>query len=1069
MAISKPFARRYAHSEGATHIRYDSKRRLVTCGCDGDVRVFEGVEDDCFNIATGSETVTAIACYRKGDKDYAAIATGDFVVRTRCLDDPEDQLVMRFTASVNYLDASDDQGSLAAGASDFLIKVRHLVDEGDAGRTVSLTGHEAPVLCVKFDPVGKFLASSSCDGTARVWSLETSDCVKVLPILPKCSDVSLVKSLCYLAWHPKGGKVLAIPVGEHIKLYARDSWDCIGTLIDEHHKTAINVVSWSPSMESLASAGADGAVVLWNYVTRQPYMRCKNEDGMGITSLEWGQGMESDSGSVLVFGDKEGHIGTFKGVELQSEKGEESKHQRSLGEDSLLMEGIPADDIFGDHLDDDEPHSLFDREAAEVDGEEKRGGDDGEEEDDIGGPRRQRFGEAMMDDASDHGSLLGFDKPPAPNQPATSSKKPSAFSEKQLENFITSFQCSATPEDQEQRFMVYNLVGVVRSHVTDEASMIEVEFHNANTHHSFSVANGCGYTMAALSDQALALASRKTEDTHSQLYCTHFSSWDHSKDWTIPMPSKEGIVCIAIGLGWVAAATSKQMLRLFNHWLVVVYHSGPSTENVFTLHVWVLDVKRQKQVHPPHSLPLSHHAKLEWIGFSDRGLLISYDSKGMVRALSSKYALTWIPVFNAGKPLGNKADHYFLVGMTHDPDELRCILCKEHNYPPIHPKPVMSSLPLKIPLCESQLESTELEERYLRLEMLVTSGSSDTTKAAELMKGFALACKQNREYKGYELASLMPSEHSMKLALTYASRTSHVRLARYISELIQQRAMEEEEEERGREEGEEGSPDKMEDSRPALRRERSDSGAPGPESLLDSAMTGKTRLLNVKKAEHRSEEGGEWVGQPGRKGLGTLEKKDETKELFSDSECEEKPSSEGRTGEEETDKENAIAGEEDDQPESKATPHSPLYSTPGAKRPNPFKMTTPVSKRIEKERSSSFLDNIAARVDEEQKLNERKTKAKEKSDQSAKKTRKLTPKVVQNKSNQIQSSIKGGFFKQAKRPSEDMSSTEEVAKTTDAPPSPAASDSGGGVEPADQERASSKSKIASFAFESKQH
>lgn len=132
----------------------------------------------------------------------------------------------------------------------------------------------------------------------------------------------------------------------------------------------------------------------------------------------------------------------------------------------------------------------------------------------------------------------------------------------------------------------------------------------------------------------------------------------------------------------------------------------------------------------------------------------------------------------------------------------------------------------------------------------------------------------------------------MKLALTYASRTSHVRLARYISELIQQRAMEEEEEERGREEeGEEGSPDKMEDSRPALRRERSDSGAPGPESLLDSAMTGKTRLLNVKKAEHRSEEGGSGgrapklvgrgscdregdanrVGQPGRKGLGTLE------------------------------------------------------------------------------------------------------------------------------------------------------------------------------------------------------
>ena len=86
---------------------------------------------------------------------------------------------------------------------------------------------------------GFLQASSSCDGTARVWSLETSvgqecthlppssfitpltpphspphssqDCVKVLPILPKCSDVSLVKSLCYLAWHPKGGKVQPHP------------------------------------------------------------------------------------------------------------------------------------------------------------------------------------------------------------------------------------------------------------------------------------------------------------------------------------------------------------------------------------------------------------------------------------------------------------------------------------------------------------------------------------------------------------------------------------------------------------------------------------------------------------------------------------------------------------------------------------------------------------------------------------------------------------------------------------------------------------------------------------------
>ena len=101
----------------------------------------------------------------------------------------------------------------------------------------------------------------------------------------------------------------------------------------------------------------------------------------------------------------------------------------------------------------------------------------------------------------------------------------------------------------------------------------------------------------------------------------------------------------------------------------------------------------------------------------------------------------------------------------------------------------------------------------------------------------------------------------MNLALTYASKTSHVRLARYISELIQQRA-----EEDGEEPGEEGPPDEQEDDRPAMRRERSDPGALVPSirrqrsdsgALVPEMTQDKTRLLNVKMAE---EPGGEVVG-----------------------------------------------------------------------------------------------------------------------------------------------------------------------------------------------------------------
>ena len=44
------------------------------------------------------------------------------------------------------------------------------------------------------------------------------------------------------------------------------------------------------------------------------------------------------------------------------------------------------------------------------------------------------------------------------------------------------------------------------------------------------------------------------------------------------------------------------------------------TENVFQLKVWVLDVKRRKQLSPPHSLPLSLHSKLEWFGWVAKAL-----------------------------------------------------------------------------------------------------------------------------------------------------------------------------------------------------------------------------------------------------------------------------------------------------------------------------------------------------------------------------------------------------------------------------------------------------------------
>ena len=66
-------------------------------------------------------------------------------------------------------------------------------------RTVSLrgdvgviSGHEAPVLSVSLSPVSHHLLSASCDGTVKLWTLNTKACLNTYNILQKCSDVRSV-------------------------------------------------------------------------------------------------------------------------------------------------------------------------------------------------------------------------------------------------------------------------------------------------------------------------------------------------------------------------------------------------------------------------------------------------------------------------------------------------------------------------------------------------------------------------------------------------------------------------------------------------------------------------------------------------------------------------------------------------------------------------------------------------------------------------------------------------------------------------------------------------------------
>lgn len=75
--------------------------------------------------------------------------------------------------------------------------------------------------------------SSSCDGTVKIWSIETKSVVKEWNnVIPISNAFQHSKVKCTPAWDLKDGNLLAIPFSKEIKLFQRGVWRELYTLHD---------------------------------------------------------------------------------------------------------------------------------------------------------------------------------------------------------------------------------------------------------------------------------------------------------------------------------------------------------------------------------------------------------------------------------------------------------------------------------------------------------------------------------------------------------------------------------------------------------------------------------------------------------------------------------------------------------------------------------------------------------------------------------------------------------------------------------------------------------------------
>ncbi|KAI5704078.1 hypothetical protein M8J75_001791 [Diaphorina citri] len=774
---------RYAHSDGHTGICYSADgKNLITCGSEGDIRIWHGFEDDDPTEKCVGEK--AFAVVQVDDKLY--VGTDHNNVQAFTFPDAElDRICTRFTAPVTCISIIKDW--LVAGSSDMKVHAFNL----SSGAEKVITTHNGPILEVALDPQLEYLATSCCDGLVRVFSMESivnsEDAAPVQTwseFIPKSNDFETSPVCCRVAWCPGEGQWLAIPHQSKVHLYQRDSW--VKSFSVAHDGCEFQVVRFSPCGKYLAAGGTEGDIAVWLLEDRSLLYSGSGDNKRKICSLEWNP---ADSNEIA-YCDTEGQLGLIEQI-LDA-----ASPRLTNGHAEQHESGLPLDEIGEAMLIDDIGEDDNDDNVISLDKIKAQSGflpdDEG-----TGAPQRSRSP-----------SLADEDR-----QTPTSGIYPS-HATMPVTELQPAFQPTSTPTHFQYRFMVYNDVGMVRHTNTEEENSIDVEFHDSTLHHSFRINNIMGHTLAALSTKALVLACEREEDKPSKLSCIVINSWDGSKEWSLDFPD-EDILAVAAGGSFIASASDKRLLRIFSvggvqreiislpgpvvclnakdDLLLAVYHSGQGVPEDQNLQYIVYHVNALHRSKGPLPLSLSPRSTLRWAGFSEEGSVLSYDSECVLR-LSQQFtgSCVWRPVCFMDNLTKGKSDHYFVVSVSESSHSIQCILCKGCFYPATVPRPILTQVSWKIPLCDLGSEKSELEEQFWRKQLALSSVPSYKSEEiatltkevlAPAVKLFAHSCKSDNDLRAIELCELFSNPQFLQLAFRYATSTGKASLAEKVTDL----------------------------------------------------------------------------------------------------------------------------------------------------------------------------------------------------------------------------------------------------------------------------------------------
>ncbi|CEJ54682.1 hypothetical protein PMG11_00978 [Penicillium brasilianum] len=818
---------RPAHTPGTTVLTYtpDGRRvitggsnsaiRIYTVDQDGEPKTVDGSIDGHFAIGATNETLLL------GAEDgtvwsYDAVSGKMGGLLVRCALPVRDIAVSRDGV---WVAVASDELTVKVVKIEDMTQVKYLREQGKGTKHVT------------FDPNGRYVTVSGTDGILYVYSLTNEE----PEVLRKLDGVIRklepdAEATARAVWHPDGTAFAVAEATRDISIYSISEWKKEKSFAGGHSGD-ITSLSWAPNGTLLASAGADGRIVLWETKTQKVIQRYEFGN---VLNLAWHPTKNS-----LSFTTSDGELFIYdnfvpKDYESQLQKPLQAAPifpgplteisnnvSRTLAERSketfqrTARAGSPdsLDDILGDDEDmrdfvDDDDGAGY---AEELNLYGKRPNDYLE---DLEGPDTKRVYST---------SLQPKAHPP--------------------------LQPGSTPWAGNRRYLCLNLTGAVWSVDQETHHTVTVEFYDRELHRDFHFTDPWQYDKACLNENGTLLSNNPSDGRPATIFYRPHETWTARADWRTQLPQGEMVRALALSESYIVVVTTKDYVRVYTlfgtpfrvyrqksqavtcaawrDYIMTIGNGpvGPDGRHA-TLQYTIENVKRDEICQNEDVVALPTGAQLQSVFFSDSGDPCIYDSTGVLVVLQhwrTPGQARWVPLLDT-KQLsrlagGRKEETYWPVAVAQE--KFHCIILKGGDKHPYFPRPLLSEFDFHVPVSsnppkESEAEDagndgSRFEETFVRGNILlslfrdlISSTNATASQRAELarkeleldktlLQMLAIECREGEErgMKALELVTMMNDRNGkmMEAAAKVAQRYGRGVLEDKIRDMAERRIM----------------------------------------------------------------------------------------------------------------------------------------------------------------------------------------------------------------------------------------------------------------------------------------